>query len=64
MADKRKMRGFDGIIYGKARLTVDEGCLLELLNILLELGEYCVCDFLISSYLFSTYWIWNYQLWN
>ena len=39
MAGKRKMRGIDGIVYGRARMTVEENRLLDLLNILLELGE-------------------------
>ncbi|MBO5701248.1 MAG: sporulation protein YqfD [Clostridia bacterium] len=39
MAKKRKTRGIDGVIYGRARLIVEENHLLDLLNVLLELGE-------------------------
>ncbi len=39
MARKRKARGIDGIVYGRARLKVEEKSLLDLLNVLLELGE-------------------------
>ena len=39
LAKKRKSCGIDGFIYGRARLTVDDGSLLDLLNVLLELGE-------------------------
>lgn len=39
MAGKRKSRGIEGVIYGRAMLTVEENCLLDLLNVLLELGE-------------------------
>ncbi len=35
----RKRLGADGFLYGLARITVQDGCLLALLNILLELGE-------------------------
>lgn len=33
------MRGVDGVVYGKARLTIEEDRLIDLLNVLLELGE-------------------------
>lgn len=39
MAKKYKSPGPDSIVYGKARLTVNEGDLIDLLNVLLELGE-------------------------
>ena len=39
LAKKRKTRGIDGVIYGRARLIVEENHLLDLLNVLLELGE-------------------------
>lgn len=39
VAKKRRMRGIDGALYGKARLSVRKESLIELLNVLLELGE-------------------------
>jgi len=38
---KRNRRGVgvDGLIYGQAKITVKPACLLDLLNVLLELGE-------------------------
>lgn len=39
MTEKRRMRGIDGSVYGKARLTVKEDSLIDLLNLLLEMGE-------------------------
>ncbi len=39
LTGKKTKRGTDGFIYGQARLSVAVGCLLDLLNVLLELGE-------------------------
>lgn len=35
----KSRNGFDGLIYGQAKITVKPECLLDLLNVLLELGE-------------------------
>ncbi len=39
MVKKRKAGGIEGLVYGKARLRVDKNSLVDLLNVLLELGE-------------------------